>query len=39
MHGKVWFIADWMAGHWSKSDLCRSYGVSHPTGDKWIERY
>ena len=23
----------------SKSALCREYGISRPTGDKWIERY
>jgi len=23
----------------SKSDLCREYGISRPTGDKWIKRY
>ncbi|MBQ9133285.1 MAG: helix-turn-helix domain-containing protein, partial [Clostridia bacterium] len=23
----------------SKSALCKEYGISRPTGDKWIERY
>ena len=23
----------------SKSELCREYGISRPTGDKWIKRY
>ena len=23
----------------SKSELCREYGISRPTGDKWIARY
>lgn len=23
----------------SKSALCREYGISRPTGDKWLERY
>lgn len=23
----------------SKAELCREYGISRPTGDKWIERY
>ena len=23
----------------SKSELCREYGISRPTGDKWISRY
>lgn len=23
----------------SKSALCREYGISRPTGDKWINRY
>ncbi len=22
-----------------KAELCREYGISRPTGDKWIERY
>ena len=23
----------------SKAALCREYGISRPTGDKWLERY
>lgn len=23
----------------SKAELCREYGISRPTGDKWLERY
>ena len=23
----------------SKSALCKEYGISRPTGDKWIARY
>ena len=23
----------------SKSELCREYGISRPTGDKWVKRY
>lgn len=33
------FIMDWLTQAYSKSDLCRDYGISRPTGDKWIERF
>ena len=23
----------------SKAELCREYGISRPTGDKWLKRY
>ena len=39
MDERLRFIADWLDGRWSKSDLCRGYGISRPTVDKWIERY
>ena len=39
MDQRVQFIGDWLSGQYSKSDLCRYYGISRPTGDKWIERY
>ena len=37
MDQRVQLIGDWLSGQYSKSDLCRYYGISRPTGDKWIE--
>lgn len=39
MDQRVQFIADWLSGAYSKVDLCKAYGISRPTADKWIERY
>jgi len=39
MDQRVQFVADWLSGDYSKMDLCRAYGISRPTADKWIERY
>lgn len=39
MDQKIQFIADWLGGDYSKSALCEAYGISRPTGDKWIRRY
>ena len=39
MDQRVQFIADWLSGDYFKIDLCRAYGISRPTADKWIERY
>ena len=33
------FIKRILAKEKSKSALCREYGISRPTGDKWISRY
>lgn len=33
------FVKRALAHEKSKSALCREYGISRPTGDKWIERY
>lgn len=33
------FVKRVLAGEKSKSALCREYGISRPTGDKWIKRY
>lgn len=33
------FVKRVLAGKGSKSALCREYGISRPTGDKWIKRY
>jgi putative transposase len=32
----VQFIADWLSHDYFKIDLCRVYGISRPTADKWI---
>ena len=39
MDQRIQFIADYLSGRYSKKALCIHYGVSRPTGDKWIERY
>jgi len=33
------FITDCLSGWYSKSELCRAYGISRPTAYKWIKRY
>ncbi len=33
------FVKKVLSHQASKSELCRQYGISRPTGDKWIERY
>jgi transposase InsO family protein len=33
------FILEVKSGEKSKSALCRAYGISRVTGDKWLERY
>lgn len=39
MDQKVLFIADWLRGVSSLSDLCDAYNVSRKTGYKWLKRY
>lgn len=39
MDQRIRLIADWLSGDYTKCELCRAYGVSRPTADKWIERY
>src|SRR3989475_4306430 len=39
MDERIQLIANWLSGDYSKSELCRIYGISRPTGDKWIRRY
>lgn len=39
MDQRIQFIADWLSGNYSKLALCNAYGISRPTGDKWIYRY
>ena len=33
------FIADHQRGSFSMAELCRRYGVSRPTGYKWLQRF
>ena len=33
------FIRDWLSGEYTKVALCAGYGISRPTGDKWLARY
>jgi transposase InsO family protein len=33
------FVRDCASGHWSMSELCERYGVTRPTGYKWIARH
>ena len=39
MDQRVQFISDYLKGCYPKRDLCMFYGISRPTGDKWIARY
>jgi len=32
------FVKDVLSGRMTKSQACREYGISRPTGDKWIAR-
>jgi putative transposase len=33
------FVHDLESGHWSMTELCERYGVSRPTGYKWVARH
>src|SRR5512145_1846531 len=33
------FVRDFKTGHWSMSELCERFGVTRPTGYKWITRH
>jgi putative transposase len=33
------FVISYLSGHFEMIELCRSYGISRPTGYKWVERY
>jgi putative transposase len=33
------FVRDHASGGWSMSELCARYGVTRPTGYKWVVRY
>ncbi len=33
------FVVDYLEGGWTKKALCDFFGISRPTGDKWLARY
>lgn len=33
------FARDFLTGQWSMTELCERYGVTRPTGYKWVARY
>jgi len=39
MDQKVLFLADWLRGAYSMSDLCDTFNISRKTGYKWLKRY
>ena len=39
MDQRLLFIADYLSGDYTKKALCICYGISRPTGDKWIDRF
>jgi transposase InsO family protein len=39
MDQRMQLIAAWLSGAYRKSELCRVYGISRPTVDKWLGRY
>ena len=39
MDQRMHFIADYLEDYFPFSDLCRRYGISRPTGYKWVQRY
>src|SRR3990170_2496614 len=36
---RLHFVRDFESGHWSMSELCERYGVTRPTGYKWVARH
>jgi len=39
MKERLAFVHDLESGHWSMTELCERYGVSRPTGYKWVARH
>ncbi|HUS17211.1 MAG TPA: integrase core domain-containing protein [Chloroflexia bacterium] len=39
MDQRVQFVADCLAGELTMAAVCRAYGISRPTGYKWLDRY
>ena len=38
LHQRWAFVLDYVSGQWSMSELCERYGISRPTGYKWVLR-
>ena len=36
---RIAFVHDLESGHWSMTELCERYGISRPTGYKWLARH
>jgi transposase InsO family protein len=36
---RIRFVVEAVSGEWTMSGLCRRYGISRPTGYKWLRRY
>jgi putative transposase len=39
MKERLAFVRDLESGHWSMTELCERYGVTRPTGYKWLARH
>ena len=39
MKERLAFVHDLESGHWSMTELCERYGVTRPTGYKWLARH
>ena len=36
---RLQFVRDFKSGQWSMTELCERYGVTRPTGYKWVARH
>ena len=36
---RVQFVWDFTSGQWTMTELCERYGITRPTGYKWMDRY
>ncbi len=36
---RLGFVRDLQTGHWSMTELCERYGITRPTGYKWLTRF
>ena len=39
MDERVQFIADFLSDGFTMTELCERYGISRPTGYKWVARH
>jgi putative transposase len=39
MEQRLSFVVDYESGQWSMSELCERYGITRPTGYKWVGRF